>query len=65
MDLQKVTDLKNKHGAQFFAACDRLHGGVRHLTAYLQAILEPQSQTELISLKVKQMIDSMGIHYDT
>ncbi len=65
MDLQKVAALKNKHGMQFYEACDRLHGGVRHLTAYLEAILEPQDRTTLLGLQVKQMVDSMGIKYDT
>jgi hypothetical protein len=65
MDLQKVDELKEKHGTQFYSACDRLHGGVRHLTAYLQAILEPQDRTTLLSLQVKQMVDRMGIQYDT
>ena len=65
MDLQKVAALRVKHGTQFYEACDRLHGGVRHLTAYLEAILEPQDRTTLLSLQVKQMVDRMGIKYDT
>jgi hypothetical protein len=65
MDLQKVVALRTKHGNQFFAACDRLHGGVRHLTAYLQAILEPQDRTTLLGLQVKELVDKMGIKYDT
>jgi hypothetical protein len=65
MDLQRVDELKEKHGTQFYSACDRLHGGVRHLTAYLQAILEPQDQTAILGMQLKEMVDRMGIRYET
>lgn len=45
LDWDKVLALKSRHGPnEFFAACDRLHGGVTNIPAYLESILEPKPE---------------------
>jgi hypothetical protein len=54
LDLNKIINLKNKHGPDFFSACDFLHGGVTNPAAFLLAILEPEAATEKLAERLRQ-----------
>ena len=58
LDLLKMQILKNKHGSKFDDACNMLHGGITNPLAYLRAILEPKSTTEILAAKLRQFVFS-------
>jgi hypothetical protein len=60
LDMAKIVDLRNKHGARFFGVCDSLHGGVTIPAAYLLSILEPENSTEKLVQRMRELLPMQG-----
>jgi hypothetical protein len=59
-DMDKIMTLRNKHGPDFFSACESLHSGVTNPASYLLAILEPENTTVELARKLKELVDKRG-----
>jgi hypothetical protein len=58
LDLEKLITLKNRHGSKFYIACDRLHGGVTSVAAFLTGILEPEDKVAKMAAKLKEFMQA-------
>jgi hypothetical protein len=60
LDMAKIAELRNRHGARFFAVCDSLHGGVTNPAAYLHSILEPEDSTGKLVRRMRELLPMRG-----
>ena len=55
-DKARIWQLRERHGDQFDAACERLHSGIENVAAYLQAMLEPRFAGDPLAQELKELL---------